>query len=115
LVFGGFACGYVSAHPMPGDEVEEVARLYAQEVPEIPAGAAGIMAIARKPGVRIKLALQRRVPGVDAIGVCVGEGGCRMRQILNQLAGERIDLILWDDSPEKLIARSEERRVGQER
>src|SRR5712664_2575399 len=89
---------------MPGDEIEEVARLFAQEIPEIAAGAVEIKAIARKYGARIKVALQRRATHVDAIGVRVGERGCRIRRIVDQLAGERIDLILWDDSPEKLIA-----------
>jgi N utilization substance protein A len=89
---------------MLGNEVEEVRRLFAQEIPEIAAGAVEIKAIVRKTGVRIKLALQRRVPHVDAIGVCVGERGCRIRRIVDQLAGERIDMVLWDDSPEKLIA-----------
>ncbi|MBI3409573.1 MAG: hypothetical protein HY040_14630 [Planctomycetes bacterium] len=89
---------------MQVDDVEEVARLFAQEVPEIACGAVEIKAIARKRGARIKLALQRRVTRVDAIGVCVGERGCRIRTIYDQLGGERIDLILWDNAPEKLIA-----------
>jgi transcription termination/antitermination protein NusA len=47
--------------------------------------------------------LQRGVPGIDAIGVCAGVRGCRIRRIVEQLDGERIDLILWQDCPEKLI------------
>jgi transcription termination/antitermination protein NusA len=89
---------------MADDDDEKVARLFAQEVPEIAAGVVEIKAIARKCGARTKLAVQRAAPGVDAIGVCVGERGCRMRRIVEQLAGERIDLVLWDDSPQKLIA-----------
>ena len=89
---------------MPTDETERVARLFAQEVPEIAAGDVQIKAIARKAGVRSKLALQKGAPGIDAIGVCVGVRGCRIRRIVEQLEGERIDLILWDDCPERLIA-----------
>ncbi len=87
---------------MPTDEAEQIARLFAQEVPEVAAGIVEIKAIARKPGVRSKLALQRS-PRVDAIAACVGVRGCRIRRIVDQLGKERIDLILWDDSPEKLI------------
>jgi N utilization substance protein A len=91
---------------MPTDEAEQIARLFAQEVPEIAAGIVEIKAIARKPGVRSKLALQSRSPRVDALGACVGVRGCRIRKIVDQLGAERIDLILWDDSPEKLIAKA---------
>jgi N utilization substance protein A len=89
---------------MPTDESERVARLFAQEVPEITAGDVQIKAIARKAGVRCKLASQSSAPGIDALGVCVGVRGSRMRRIVEQLEGERVDVILWDDSPERLIA-----------
>jgi N utilization substance protein A len=89
---------------MPPDDAERVAILFAQEVPEIAAGLVEIKAIARKPGVRTKLALRRRAAHVDAIGVCVGVRGSRIHRIVDQLGGERIDLVLWDDAPERLIA-----------
>src|SRR5262249_32384966 len=53
---------------------------------------------------RTKLALQRRVAHVDAVGVCVGVRGSRIRRIMDRLGAERIDLVLWDDAPERLIA-----------
>ncbi len=91
---------------MPTDEAEQIARLFAQEVPEIAAGIVEIKAIARKPGVRSKLALQSRSPHVDALGACVGVRGCRIHRIVDQLGKERIDLILWDDSPKELIVKA---------
>jgi N utilization substance protein A len=85
------------------DEIQEVARLFAEEIAEIAAGTVKIKAIARNRGTRIKLALQRGAPGIDAIQACVGERGCRIQRIVDQLAGERIDLLLWDDCAETLI------------
>jgi N utilization substance protein A len=82
----------------------ELARLFAQEVPEIASGVVEIKAIARKPGVRSKLLVQSRDPGIDAVGVCVGKRGSRIKRIVDQLDGERIDLFRWNDSPEELIA-----------
>jgi len=89
---------------MADDETGLIARLFAQEVPEIRAGSIEIKAIARKPGYRSKLALQSRDPSVDCIAACVGLRGARIKRIVNALGAERIDLIRWDDSPERLIA-----------
>jgi N utilization substance protein A len=75
-------------------------------VPEIAAGTVEIKAIARKPGYRSKLALFSRDPGVDCVGVCVGVRGHRIKNVVDQLDGERIDLFRWDDSPEELITRA---------
>src|SRR5437773_1753305 len=98
---------------MGTDETERVARLFAQEVPEIATGIIEIKALARKPGARCKLAVRSCVPRVDAIGVCVGVRGCRIRKIVDQLDGERMDLFLWDDTPEKLIANAlQPARIG---
>jgi N utilization substance protein A len=88
---------------MADDETGLIARLFTQEVPEIGAGSIEIKAIARKPGYRTKLALQSRDPSVDCIAACVGLRGARIRKIVNALGAERIDLIRWDDSPERLI------------
>ena len=85
------------------DDIDYVARLFAEEVPEIAAGAVEIRAIARKPGYRSKLALFSRDPWVDCVGVCVGVRGCRIKNVVDALGGERIDLIRWQDSPEQLI------------
>ena len=86
------------------DDTGAVVRLFAQEVPEIAAGNIEIKAIARKLGYRSKLALHSQDPRVDCIGVCVGVRGFHIRNIVDELGGERIDLIRWNDSPEQLIA-----------
>jgi N utilization substance protein A len=88
---------------MTDDDCGLVAELFAREVPEIAAGSIEIKAIARKPGYRSKLALQSRDPHVDCIGVCVGIRGFRIKNIVDALSGERIDLIRWQDSPEQLV------------
>jgi N utilization substance protein A len=88
------------------DDIDHVARLFAEEVPEIAAGTVEIKAIARKPGHRSKLALFSRDPRVDCIGVCVGVRGHRIKNVVVQLDGERVDLFRWDDSPEELITRA---------
>ncbi|MBL8798352.1 MAG: hypothetical protein JNM56_30940 [Planctomycetia bacterium] len=89
---------------MQSDDTEFVVRLFAEAVPEIAAGIVEIKAIGRLPGVRSKLALYSRDPKVDSVGVCVGTRGFRIKNVIDQLHGERIDLFRWDESPEKLIA-----------
>src|SRR5262249_46550614 len=85
------------------EDIDHVARLFAEEVPEIASGTVEIKAIARKPGYRSKLALFSRDPRVDCVGVCVGVRGHRIKNVADRLGGERIDLIRWHDSPEQLI------------
>jgi N utilization substance protein A len=80
-----------------------LARLFAQEIPEVAAGSVEIKAIARKPGYRSKLALHARDPRLDCIGVCVGVRGFHIKNIVDALGGERIDLVRWQDTPERLI------------
>jgi N utilization substance protein A len=89
---------------MSADEISEIARLFAQEVPEIEAGRVEIRAIARKPGYRSKLAVQSRDLSIDCIGACVGPRGSRIKNVVDALGGERVDLVRWDDTPEQLIA-----------
>ena len=88
------------------DDIEDVARLFAEEVPEIAAGSVEIKAIARRPGYRSKVALFSHDPRVDCVGVTVGVRGCRIKNVVGRLGGERIDLMRWDDSPEQLIIRA---------
>ncbi len=88
---------------MVDDFIRPVVRLFAQEVPEIAAGTVEIKAIARKPGYRSKLALHSQDPRVDCLGICVGVKGFRIKNIVDALGGERIDLVRWHDSPERLI------------
>jgi N utilization substance protein A len=91
---------------MADDAINSVARLFAREVPEIAAGTVEIKAIARKPGYRSKLALHSQDPRVDCVAACVGIRGFRIKNVVDALGGERIDLIRWQDSPEQLIANS---------
>jgi transcription termination/antitermination protein NusA len=88
------------------DDIDHVARLLADEVPEIAAGTVEIKAIARLLGYRSKLALFSRDPRVDCVGVCVGVRGQRIKNVIEQLGGERIDMFRWHDDPEELIARA---------
>jgi len=87
---------------MAGD-TDHVASLFAEAVPEIAAGSVEIRAIARKPGYRSKLALFSRDPRVDCVGVCVGVRGSRIKNVIDALGGERIELVRWHDSPDQLI------------
>ncbi len=91
---------------MADDDIDAVAHLFMQEVPEMAAGTIEIKAIARKPGYRSKLALQSQDSHVDCIAACVGLRGCRIRNVIDALGGERIDLVRWHDSPERLIVNS---------
>lgn len=71
-------------------------RLMEQEIPEVRDGKVEIKSIAREPGHRSKVAVQATVPGLDAVGSCVGMRGLRIQNIVNELAGEKIDVVEWD-------------------
>jgi N utilization substance protein A len=77
--------------------------LFKQEVPEIAAGIVEIRAVARKPGAGCKVAIHSYDPSVDGVAVCAGLKGMRVRRVVDQLGGERVDLFPWTDSPERLI------------
>ncbi len=79
-------------------------RLFEMEVPEIAAGTVEIKSIAREGGHRSKIAVHSRVPSIDPIGACVGMRGSRIQAIVNELGGERIDVIKWDPDPAKFVA-----------
>ena len=83
-----------------------VTRLMENFIPEIKDGTIEIKGIARDPGDRSKIALFSNDPNVDAIGSCVGEGGSRIREIVNALGGEKVDLYKWSENPEELISNS---------
>ncbi len=70
-------------------------RLMEQEIPEVRDGVVEIKAIAREPGARSKVAVVATLPGVDPVGSCVGMRGLRIQNIVNELAGEKIDVIEW--------------------
>jgi N utilization substance protein A len=81
-----------------------VKALFALEVPEIAEGIVEIKAIAREAGHRTKLAVSSNEPGVDPVGACVGAKGSRVRMVVNELRGEKIDIIPWSDDPATFVA-----------
>lgn len=83
-----------------------VSRLFSIEVPEISTGAVQIKSIAREPGSRTKVAVWTEEEGVDPIGSCVGQKGSRIQTVINELGGEKIDIIEWNENTEKYIANS---------
>lgn len=82
---------------------EFVKRLFEEEVTEIQDGTVEIKSIAREAGSRTKLAVISENPNVDAVGACVGMNGSRVNAIVEELRGEKIDIINWSESPEVLI------------
>src|SRR5206468_3646915 len=79
-------------------------RLFEQEVPEIFSGAVEIKAIAREAGFRSKVAVSARQEGIDPVGSCVGVRGVRIQNIVNELNGEKIDVVEWSDDPAQYVA-----------
>ncbi|HSX49295.1 MAG TPA: transcription termination factor NusA [Candidatus Saccharimonadales bacterium] len=80
-----------------------VEKLFAREVPEIGSGSVTIKAIAREAGVRTKIAVASSQSGVDPVGSCVGQKGVRVQAVTNELGGERIDIILWNEDEKELV------------
>lgn len=80
-----------------------VKRLFEQEVTEIKDGTVEIRSIAREAGSRTKIAVWSNNPNVDAVGACVGVNGSRVNLIVDELRGEKIDVVNWDDNPGNLI------------
>ena len=83
---------------------ELVKRLFEQEVPEILQGIVQIKNIAREPGSRSKLAVMSKEPQVDPLGACVGPNGDRVNAVVNELSGEKIDIVVWNEQPDIFIA-----------
>ncbi len=81
-----------------------VKRLFELEVPEVMDGTVEIKCIAREAGSKTKMAVYSKNPDVDPVGSCVGPNGVRVKVIVNELNGEKIDVVLWDEDPKKLIA-----------
>ncbi len=79
-------------------------RLFELEVPEIYKGTVELKAIAREPGFRSKVAVTSRQDGVDPVGACVGLRGIRIQNIVNELNGERIDVVQWAPEPARFVA-----------
>jgi transcription termination/antitermination protein NusA len=95
-------------------------KLFELEVPEIAQVIVEIKAVAREPGHRSKIAVVSHEPGVDPVGACVGAKGSRVRLVVNELRGEKIDVVQWVDDPAKFVANAlapakvKEVRVDQE-
>jgi transcription termination/antitermination protein NusA len=81
-----------------------VKKLFALEVPEIADGTVDIAAVAREAGHRTKIAVRSTVPGVNAKGACIGPMGQRVRNVMHELHGEKIDIVDWADDPARLVA-----------
>jgi len=81
-----------------------VQKLFEIEVPEIFAGTVDIKAMAREAGSRTKIAVSSSEEGIDPIGSCVGQKGTRVQAVIDELGGEKIDIIEWNENPAKFIA-----------
>ncbi len=79
-------------------------RLFEIEVPEVSSGSVEIKSIAREAGYRSKVAVAARQEGIDPVGCCVGLRGIRIQNIVNELNGEKIDVVMWDSDPAAFIA-----------
>jgi len=82
---------------------EFLIRLFTLEVPEIDSELVDILGAARDPGRRSKIAVRANDKRTDPVGACVGMRGSRVQAVSNELAGERIDIILWDDNPAQFV------------
>lgn len=80
-----------------------IKRLFENEIPEFAEGILIMHGVAREAGVRSKVAIESVNPNVDAIGSCIGEKGTRIANIIKALNGEKVDLVLYDENPEKFI------------
>src|SRR5437773_5439587 len=81
-----------------------IMRLFEMEVPEIYNGTVEIKSIAREPSLRAKVGVTARQEGIDPVGSCVGMRGVRIQNIVNELNGEKIDVIPWDQDPAIFVA-----------
>ena len=81
-------------------------RLFEIEVPEVYNGVVELMAIARDPGFRSKVAVNATQPGIDPVGSCIGIRGNRIQSIVNELQGEKIDVVSWDKDPKVFITKA---------
>lgn len=82
---------------------EFLVELFKLEVPEVGQGLIEILGAARDPGLRAKIAVKSNDPRIDPVGACVGMRGSRVQAVSNELAGERIDIILWNENPAQFV------------
>jgi N utilization substance protein A len=81
-----------------------IRRLFESEVPEVYDGVVEVKSVAREPGIRSKVAVSSVDPKLDPVGACVGPKGGRVRAVVSELRGERVDVVLWSEDPEKFVA-----------
>ncbi len=85
---------------------ELIKTLFELEVPEIADGLVDIRGVAREPGYRSKIAVESHAQGVDPVGACVGPRGSRVRMVVSELRGEKIDIIPWNSEPARFVAKA---------
>jgi N utilization substance protein A len=85
---------------------ELIRTLFELEVPEIADGLVDIKGVAREPGYRSKIAVESHAQGVDPVGACVGPRGSRVRMVVSELRGEKIDIIPWNAEPARFVAKA---------
>jgi N utilization substance protein A len=85
---------------------ELIKTLFELEVPEIADGLVEIRGVAREPGYRSKIAVESHAQGVDPVGACVGPRGSRVRMVVSELRGEKIDIIPWNAEPARFLAKA---------
>src|SRR6187455_1929529 len=85
---------------------ELIRTLFELEVPEIADGLVEIRSVAREPGYRSKIAVESHAQGVDPVGACVGPRGSRVRMVVSELRGEKIDIIPWNPEPARFVAKA---------
>jgi N utilization substance protein A len=85
---------------------ELIRALFELEVPEIADGLVEIRGVAREPGYRSKIAVESHAQGVDPVGACVGPRGSRVRMVVSELRGEKIDIIPWNTEPARFVAKA---------
>ena len=85
---------------------ELIRTLFELEVPEIADGLVDIRGVAREPGYRSKIAVESHAQGVDPVGACVGPRGSRVRMVVSELRGEKIDIIPWNNEPARFVAKA---------
>src|SRR5579885_1698226 len=85
---------------------ELIKTLFELEVPEIADGLVEIRGVARQPGYRSKIAVESHAQGVDPVGACVGPRGSRVRMVVSELRGEKIDIIPWNPEPARFVAKA---------
>ena len=106
-----YITGIIGKNKRPGVTISRthkdlVKRLFELEVPEIYDGTVEVKSISREAGSRTKIAVWSKDPNVDAVGACIGAKRSRITAIVNELSGEKIDIIPWSEVPEEFIARA---------